>query len=147
MRQFSAAVRGLHAGTIFAKQLVRLPDLSSGLAQWISPMDHVASLWADLNADVGPLVLTGGYTQAQFAIDNAALKTLYTNFGEAERLYREALLKRDAKFAEVYSKLVLYRQAIQGSFAMGDPYLDTLPRLTRKRKPKKVEPEPEPAEV
>lgn len=137
MRQFSQLVRGAFPKSRFERMLPRAPGLTSAPGRWMKAMADVQNIWALINAvtpvPVGapiPLILTGGYTLANFGTDQAALNAAFTAVDTTESVVSTAVQRRDAVWDPIYERLRQYRLAVQGRFPAGAPLLESLPRLT-----------------
>ena len=136
LAQFRAGVRFKLVGTGYVGALPRVPNFSRNQALFLKAFDDMASLWLTINADatvVGftpPLLLIGGYTQASFATELAALRTAYNavdNADEAARLNRK---KRDVLLPPLKKRLLQYRIAVLATFGPNDPLTLSLPVVT-----------------
>ena len=135
MRQLGAAIRGLLAGATQIGHIPELVELSASQGKWIVAMrDHI-NLWTDVNANppagfVGPLLLFGGYTVANFTTDCTALEDSLEGVTLAEQNVDDFLRARDSIYQEIRDRLILYRQAVEGSFPADHALVLSLPRIT-----------------
>lgn len=150
--QFNRAVRALLPGSQVAGVLEVAPDAGMARAKQAEVFERVARLWEIVNLNspaypgfTPPLLLAGGYAQAQFELDIFAFRTASEANGGARQDERMARAARRDVAEEIWARMVQYRLVAQ---AMMPPQLVlSLPRITPKRKPKpKPEAEPEPVE-
>ncbi len=134
--QFRAGVQFKLAGTGYVGALPRVPSFKSNQSTFLKPFDDMANLWTTINADATvpgftpPLLLVGGYTQANLATELTALRSAYIavdNANETARLNRK---KRDVLLPPIKKRLLQYRVAVLATFGPGDPLTLSLPSVT-----------------
>lgn len=134
MKQFISFVRGVLGDT---NAVTRLPDLvpyAANQGQWILCMRDIRELWLDINTTppagfTPPLLLTGGFTQANFATEVTNLETIFTGITQRDQDVEEALRERDEQYQAIRDKLSFYRDAVEGRFPATDPLVLSIPRL------------------
>lgn len=135
LNQFNDKVRSLYAGSKWERSLPLVP--SSGLAQSsiTDPLDDAASLWLLMNADAGipDITLLGGYTQAQFVTDLAALKTAYRNYNNTGTTLTVTREERNDLQDQIRVILVNYRKSLPTFFAAGHALVESMPVLSPAR--------------
>ncbi len=140
---FRLSVASQLAGSTFAAAPIAAPNATAGFDVFCTPLREVAEQWARINAlssddlavhgavgFVGPLLLQGGYTLANFQADVAALRTLWP---EVENKTGEATFARDTRDALMkpfYERLKQYRLAVAAQLPADSPVVADLPRLT-----------------
>ena len=136
VRQFNTRVRGQFAGTIYLNMLPVLPDVTTAFGNYQMTLDKIASAWNRINTDVPPpagftqpLLLNGGYTRALFVTDSTALSVAFTSVTNATVSVKVAREARDLFWSGVYSRILQYRQAVQGSFPKGSTLIASLPKV------------------
>jgi hypothetical protein len=133
VNQFNELVRADFSGTKWEKALPYAPSINDGAGNFIPPLDDVSTLWLQLNADPatsGPVTLLGGYTQAQFATDVAALKTALTSWRSAGVIASITLQEREEIQNQIQPILVSYRKKVPTKFAKDHPLVNTIPDVT-----------------
>jgi hypothetical protein len=135
---FNRAVRAFLANTAYLPALGQVPAMTDAQGKYEKAMDDAMSLWAKINsvtlpAFTPPLILRGGYTQANFVSQVASLKAAYTTATAAGRTGKVLLEQRNAAFDVVEPRLLEYRRAVLASFAPGSPLVLSLPRLSPPR--------------
>lgn len=131
--QFNARVRAILAGTKWVAALPDVPSIRNGQSRILVPMDDGNDLWQQINADPGtgqPVTLVGGYDQASFATDLAALKAAYTALNAAEMAVRVVIGERKEIEDDIYADLLSYRKVVPTLFTKDDPLVASIPRLT-----------------
>lgn len=134
IRQLVAFVRGVLASSQYVGQIAPLIQEDDNSGKWIVAMDDAEHMWTTINASppagfTPPLVLSGGYTLAMFAADVAALKTTLTAITQSEQDTDRERDERDRLYRVIRAQLVLYRQAVAGTFPADHPLVTSLPRL------------------
>ncbi len=134
--QFRAGVQFKLNGTGYVGALPRVPKIDRNQALFLKPFDDMANLWLTINGDATvpgftpPLLLVGGYTQANLATELTALRNAYIavdNANETARLNRK---KRDVLLPPLKKRLLQYRVGVLGTFGPGDPLTLSLPSVT-----------------
>lgn len=131
--QFNEVVRADFSGSKWEKALPYAPSIGDSAGVFTPALDDVSTLWLQLNADPttgGPLTLLGGYTQATFATDVAALKAAFTTWRSAGVIARIALQERNEIQDQIQPVLVSYRKKVPTKFAKGHPLIVSLPDLS-----------------
>lgn len=134
--QFRGGVENQLAGTEYEAALPTLPPIGSDEATYIKPFQDMADLWGKINNEATitgftpPLPLQGGYTQANFTTELAALRAVYQSFGAAEKNLKLARANRDKQMKAAVERIKQYRAAVVSQLAPDDPLLATLPDLT-----------------
>lgn len=135
IRQFRASVQGLLGGSVFVKALPKQPGTNAKEQDFLRALDDMKSLWTNINASppagfTGPLALSNTYLIASFTAHVALLRTAYTATSQADTAATFARKNRDAAIAVVKEKMVMYRQAVAGSFTAGHPLIVSLPAVS-----------------
>jgi hypothetical protein len=135
MKEFNAVVRGRFSDAWPATALFPLPLAGASAAKWIVAMRDIVVLWSEVNANppagfVPPLVLSGGYSQAQFAAETAALGQLFQEITTARHALSSARIAVREQCAAVRQKLAFYRFAVNGRLGFDVPLSQTIPKLT-----------------
>ncbi len=134
--QFRAGARFKLVGTGYVGALPRVPSFKGNQSLFLKPFDDMANLWLTINADTSvpgftpPLLLPGGYTQANHATELAALRAAYIavdNANETARLNRK---KRDVLLPPIKKRLLQYRVAVLATFGPNDPLTLSVPLVT-----------------
>jgi hypothetical protein len=128
-------VAGNLPGSRFERALPPLPDMDSAQGILSDAAGRLRAVWTALNASTGlgltlPLVLQGGYAEAQFATDMDALAPAYLLLAgkvATTRLVRES---RNDLQDKIYPVLKAYRQVMPTMFPAGHALTDSLPALT-----------------
>jgi len=136
MGQFRAAVESQLPGSRYDRALPTLPFINSDESKYVRPFKAMRTLWARINADTGiagftpPLLLQGGYTQANFITELTALQAAYDEVTAAEDDLLLHEKQRDNAMAAAYERMKTYRVAVVQRLAPGNPLLETVPELT-----------------
>ncbi len=135
MRQLGALIRGVLAGSSYVGRIPPLIAIEANPGKWLISMRDHRDLWTDINASPppgfpAPLVLTGGYTLANFTTDTGNLETTFQNLTLGEQDVDREVEERDAVYLAIRAQLVLYREAVPGKFPADHPLVLSLPRLT-----------------
>ena len=131
--QFNEKVRAFFPGSKWINALPNAPGQAEGQSRISDPLDDANSLWLQINADPGTaavVTLLGGYTQATFDTDIAALKAAYTTLNGAETTLKVTREERNDLQEEIYARLKSYRAVLPTFFAKDDGMVLSLPRLT-----------------
>jgi hypothetical protein len=134
MKQLSNYVRGMFPESENFGQLRPLVDFAASPGLWANHMDKSESTWLDINTDppagfTPPLVLFGGYTQAQFSADVASLKTLFTGVTNTLKAAKNQRELRDRIKNRVHDELNQYRPAVVALFPEDHELVQTIPLL------------------
>ena len=132
INQFNEKVRALHENSKWARALPLVPGIGEGQSNFATPLDAANSVWQLINADatVTDVTLLGGYTQATFTTDIAALKTAYTAYNTAAAVLSVTREARNDIQDVIYEMLRKYRQTLPTAFAKNHALVESLPRLT-----------------
>ncbi|MBC7966500.1 MAG: hypothetical protein H7Z17_11325, partial [Fuerstia sp.] len=120
-------------GTKWERALPNVPSFSDGAGVFTPPLDDASTLWLQLNAELtvgGPLLLLGGYLQATFATDVAALKSAFAAWRSAGVVVGIALQERNEIQDKIQPVLVGYRKKLPTQFPKGHPIVNSLPDVT-----------------
>lgn len=131
--QFNEKIRAFFPDSQWLNALPEAPRTSSAEGVFLGPLADANNLWTRINADPGtaaPVTLLGGYDQATFAADVAALKSAYGTLDASGTDLNITRGQRNALQDEIYEILKNYRQALPTFFAKDDPLVTTLPRLS-----------------
>ena len=131
--QFFGKVRAYHGGTKWHRALPDLPSQTDGQTIVDEALTHGVILWEKLNADpaiANDVVVLDGYTQVQFSLDVADLRTAYTTYNNTTKLLELAREDRNDIQDVIYPILKNYREALPTFFQKEHALVDTLPRLT-----------------
>ena len=133
--QLRAAVTGVLAGTKYVNMLPKMPTFRAAESKFLRPFDDMASIWLAINTDTipgftGPLVLSGGYTLANFNTELAALKAAFVAWVAAENGGRSARSSRDILLPPAREHMRQYRLAAKVALPPGHALLATIPALT-----------------
>lgn len=131
--QFNEKVRVFYANTKWPRALPELPSVGDSPNRFLDPLDDVANLWDQINADPGtatPVTLLGGYIRATFVADVAEYKVAHTALTTASGNVRLAREERNEEQTLIYAILKSYREAFPTYLAKTHPLFATLPRLT-----------------
>ncbi len=140
LNAFNRNVRARLPGTSFERNLPKVRERT--LAPWrhVQTLRDMASLWADINAAQAPdpFNLSAGYSLEQFQSDldvfSAAIEAWQTQRQER----RLVIVGREKHQQEAYALMKGYRLVIAALFAPGSALVESLPRLTPKKKRLKV---------
>ncbi|HMS56742.1 MAG TPA: hypothetical protein PKA27_15215 [Fimbriimonadaceae bacterium] len=137
MRQFNQIVRGAFPGSTYVNMLPKIPNIAAAPGLWMKAMADMNNVWTQINAmmpiPVGspvPLVLSGVYNLATFALEQNTLNAAFTAIESTEEAVASAIRVRDSLWNPIYDRLKQYRLSVQGRFPSGAPLLDSLPSLT-----------------
>ena len=135
LRQFDAFVRGVLAGSSYVGRIPDLIAFGANPGKWLIALRDHLDIWTDINASpppgfTPPLVLNGPYPIATFTTDKSDLETTFQNLTLSEQDVDRELQEREAKYLAIRDKLVLYREAVMGSFPANHPLVLSIPRLT-----------------
>ena len=133
INQFNDAVRSDFAGTKWERVLKDVPKMNDGQSTFVDPLVGSNHIWTRLIAAIhpaAPLVLLGGYTQANFAADIAALNAAFPVWTESVNDSKFAREDRNDMQDVIYAILLAYRKKVPTKFAAGHAVIDSLPRLT-----------------
>ena len=135
--QFGPTVRGQLPGSLYIRSIPKTPGFDRSPGVWREAMDDMANLWATINTNTPPvtgftppLKLSGGYAQATFVTDAAALSAAFTALTNADQNLRNSRSARDAVFAPIYQRLKQYRLAVAAALPVGSPLIASIPALT-----------------
>ncbi|MES2709908.1 MAG: hypothetical protein V4726_25145 [Verrucomicrobiota bacterium] len=128
--QFRQKMRSLAPDSPWEAALPKAFSVSEGYGRVIPPLDELADLWARYETKEGLLTLMGLYTCTDFGNDLTALKAAYTALIAADHSLGLVRSQRTELERKIHGVLKAYRQRIPAEFPIGDPVLDTLPRLT-----------------
>ena len=129
INQFNDLVRADLGGTKWEKALANIPSIGDGAGNFTPPLDDASTLWLQMNADTevgGPLLLLGGYSQADFAADLTSLKAAFTIWRAAGVVANVTLLERNQLQDIIEPILVNYRKKLPTKFPKGHPIVDSL---------------------
>jgi hypothetical protein len=142
--RFNLTVRALLPESTYVDVLERAPGPSEGRAKRIGAMERTASLWELVNLNnppqpgfTPPLVLADGTDLAQFTADLDAYRTATVENGEATRDERMARAARRDLAEQAWRRMVEYRLVAQALLMANWPLLQTIPRISPRRKRKK----------
>lgn len=133
INQFNERIRGAFSGSKWIKVLPLVPNISDAQSKFTDPLELAAALWLRINNDdpmLPPVTLQGGYPQATFVADIAALKTAYTTLNAAVVDAKISLEGRNDLQDQIYPVLKDYRSAMPTHFTKGHALIDSLPDLT-----------------
>ena len=131
--QVKAAIKAQFKNTKHFAALPQKPTLSRTRQTFMKPFEDLAELWLTLNNDTSlpasmrPMTVAGGYTQADFAADVAALTAAYEAAEYATRELRQRRAERTQPLAGLKRRLTQYRNLVKSQLNPGDPLLNTLP--------------------
>ncbi len=131
--QFNDAVRADFAGTKWERVLKEVPQQNDGQSTFVDPLVASKHIWLRVNAAIAPaapLVLLGGYTQANFQTDIDALNAAFPVWTESVNDSKFAREDRNDMQDVIYAMLLAYRKKVPTKFAAGNAVIDSLPRLT-----------------
>ncbi len=133
-RQLDSFIRGFLASSSYVGRIPEAIDMLANPGKWLISMRDHRNIWTDIHATppagfTPPLLLAGGYTLATFTTDIAALETTFESLSLTEQDVDRLLDERDALYLAIRAQLVLYREAVLGSFAEDHPLVLSLPRL------------------
>lgn len=131
--QFNDKIRAFFPGSKWVPALPNVPGPAEAQSKITDPLEDAANLWLQINADpltAAPVTLLGGYTQAAFAADIAALKAAYATLNAAETKLKVTREERNDIQDEIYAVLKSYRQVLPTFFAKTHALVESLPRLT-----------------
>lgn len=133
--KFNAAVRARISKTVYARMLPAIPGIEAGQEVFTKPLLRIKQIWAKINAALPPpltsaLLLQGGDTQSQFAIDFDALLPLYSTLAALEQALSLMMEERNDIQDVLYDWMKEYRLAIAVAFPEGDAQVESLPKLT-----------------
>lgn len=132
LNQFNDKVNALHPQTKWVRALPSIPGIGYGQSNFTDPLDDANHLWVMINADAAltDITLLGGYLQATFATDIAALKTAYATYNAAGITVTITIEERNDLQDDIYPILKNYRQVLPTYFAKTHALVTSLPRLT-----------------
>ena len=133
INQFNERIRGAYAGTKWERVLRLVPAINDAQSKFTDPLDGTARLWQRINTDATPpvaVLLQGGYSQAQFVTDIAALKTAFAAWTAAATDTKITLEDRNDLQDKIYPVLKDYRSTMPTYFVTGHALADSLPSLT-----------------
>ncbi|MFN8221463.1 MAG: hypothetical protein U0S12_15175 [Fimbriimonadales bacterium] len=140
VRQFRTALQSYFKGYEHVNALPRIPRFNTSEGDFMDALDDMANLWLRVNAILPvpmgmpiPLTLVGGYTQANFATDVAAIRLAYGTWNDALQGALVAREARNALLKPLRDRMAQYRLAVQSKYAAGSPMLESLPALTPAR--------------
>ena len=133
--QFRAIAIGQLAGSLYIRALPKMPRFSVNEATYLAAFDDMANLWGQINTAppagfTAPLVLQGGYTQADFAAEVAALRATFLAANAAIVNARIARERRDLLLPNLRARLRQYRSVAKGRIPVTSPLLNTVPALS-----------------
>ena len=130
MRQFRAFVNGAHGDSTWARSLPDTPKNNNQGGIWITAMTKFKKVWTEMNADLDPdVILTGGYTLANFTTQTDALSAALTDISESQVSTKKALEDRNDLYDVLRKHLANYRLVVEGSFPAGHAMIESIPRL------------------
>lgn len=134
MRQLGQFIKGVASESSYVGRIPDLVQFASSPGRWLIAMRDNNDIWTDFNAAppagfTPPLLLTGGYTVANFGTDRTALETTFQNLTQTEQTVDNLLQLREEIYLRVRDRLVAYRPAVEGSFPAGHPLVLSIPRL------------------
>lgn len=132
LTQFRAIVSGQMAESRYVRSLPKLPNPTANEAAYLAPFNSMASLWKKINASppkgfTGPLLLQGGYSQANLTADIAALRAAYAAANDATANSRSAREERDLLLPNLRARMKQYRQVAKGRLPASSPLAGTIP--------------------
>lgn len=146
VRQFNRQVRYRFQETHYPRALPGIPPPRAGLGVMVSASDSVANVWALIDANDPPVagftppLIVAGATRAQFVAQIVALQEAYSLFDQAELGLQLARGVRDDVIVPLRRLLLLYRMAVLATFSPGEALVESLPKVSRNRPKKKLEP-------
>ena len=142
--RFNLTVRALLPESTYVDVLERAPTPSEARAKRIGAMERTARLWEVVNLNnppypgfTPPLVLADGTTRAQFVADLDAYRAATVENGEATRDERMVRAARRDLAEQAWRRMVEYRLVAQALLMANWPLLQTIPRISPRRKRKK----------
>ncbi len=134
LRQLGGITKNQLRDSVYAGQVPQLIEPNANPGKWIIAMDDASHMWTTINATppagfTPPLLLTGGFTLANFNTAVAALKATFTSLVQADQDVTRAIDERDALFLIIRDRLVQYRGVIEAMFALDHPLVLSLPRV------------------
>lgn len=137
MLQFGPTVRGVLPGSRHLEGLPRTPRFGDAPGKWRAGMNDVANLWLTINTNAPPvsgftppLVLSGGYTQANFVTEQAAMDAAFTAVATTDQNAQNSRSQRDIIFKAFYERMRQYRLAVSAALPPGHALASTIPSLT-----------------
>ncbi len=132
LKQFRAAVENKLGDTPFFTELPLQPPARTTEATFLKAFDDMQSLWTRINAAtipgfLGPLMLAGRYTLAQFTADLAALRTIYDRTRQTLDTADLARGKRDRGTRALWERVKQYRKGCTADLDPGSDLLKTVP--------------------
>lgn len=136
--QFTALVKSRYEGKAYERSLPPTPGVGYALEKFVEPMQKGDALWVLINGTLGatPLQIDQGvipvsfYTQSAFATELLALRTAAKDEQTLEQQLKTLIEKRTDVEEEIRPLLRDYRQAVQGRFAGGHAFVESLPRYS-----------------
>jgi hypothetical protein len=142
--RFNLTVRALLPESTYVDVLERAPTPSEARAKRIGAMERTARLWEVVNLNnppypgfAPPLVLADGTTRAQFIANLDAYRLATGENAEATQDERMARAARRDLAEQAWRRMVEYRLVAQALLMANWPLLQTIPRISPRRKRKK----------
>lgn len=142
--RFNLTVRALLPESTYVDVLERAPGPNEGRAKRIGAMERTARLWEVVNLNnppypgfAPPLVLADGTTRAQFIANLDAYRLATGENAEATQDERMARAARRDLAEQAWRRMVEYRLVAQALLMANEPLLNTIPRISPRRKRKK----------
>lgn len=132
LNQLKDVVAADLAGSKYERTMPLVPSIGDGQGVFVKAMDDGNTAWEMINADpaLPDVTLLGGYTQANFAADIAALGAAYTTYNKASKVVEITLEERNDIQDEIYPILLAYRKKLPTKFAANHALVQTLPDVT-----------------
>lgn len=134
--QFNRIARAMLIGTGYLRALPKVLSTTVAEGYYLTSLEDMKSLWATINADttvpgfVPPIIIAGGYTQANFVTELTALRVAYLALHNSEVSYQKTLGDRNVLLRPAFDRMIQYREIILGRYVKTDPFATSLPRLT-----------------
>lgn len=135
--QFGPTVRGVLPGTRYLKSIPKTPQFNYPPGIWRTAMNDMANLWNTINFNIPPvsgftppLLLSSGYTQANFVTEQSAMDAAFTTVETTDQNAQQSRAQRDVLFKPIYQRLKQYRLAVCAALPVGNALCNTVPALT-----------------
>jgi hypothetical protein len=144
LQAFCFTVKGLLAGTEYARLVPRLPFLESSEGLFLKPIDEALRLWTRIDADtppdgfVPPLRLRDGTDRNAFAAGIAVIRNGYRARDAAAAEERIARKRREALLPGLRARGMQYRNMVKAAYPKDHPMIRTLPKVWPQSPPKKT---------
>ena len=102
----------------------------STIGTYVPVMQEFINHWTQINIELGatPLLLSGGYTVANFASDRTALENAIIGLNPADNTRSNTAANRDIKKAALRVRLIQFRAAVKG-LLYGSIYTRSPPKM------------------